>query len=87
MSDIMRKRVYDLLSESVNNKKDNNFYLTSERYKPLLNEVKEAKRVKGKQTVHYRRLKRYDIFNIGGEEKLTVPLSAEKNRNYVLCYF
>jgi len=23
-------------------------------------------------------LKRYDILNIGGEEKLTVPLSAEK---------
>jgi hypothetical protein len=40
--------------------------------------VKEAKSVKGKQTVHYRRLKRCDILNIGGEEKLTVPLSAEK---------
>ena len=49
LSDIMRKRFYDLLSESVN-KKDNNFYLTSERYNSLLNEVKEAKSVKGKQT-------------------------------------
>jgi hypothetical protein len=39
MSD-MRKRVYDLLSESVNNEKDNTFYLTSERYKSLLNEKK-----------------------------------------------
>jgi len=74
----MRKRFYDVLSESVNNKKDNNFYLTSERYSSLLNEVKVAKSVKGKQTVHYRRLKCYDILNIGGEEKLTVPLSAEK---------
>jgi len=64
-------------SESVN-EKNNNFYLTSERYNSLLNEVEEAKRVKGKQTVHYRWLKRYDIINIGGEEKLTVPLSAEK---------
>jgi hypothetical protein len=86
MSD-MRKRFYDLLSESVNNKKDNNFYLISDRYKTLLNEVKEAKNIKGKQTVHYRWLKRYDILNIGGEEKLTVPLSAEKNRNPLLCYF
>jgi len=34
--------------------------------------------LKGKQTVHYRRLKRFDILSIGGEEKLTVPLSAEK---------
>jgi len=73
----MRKRFYDVLSESVNNK-DNNIYLTSERYNSLLNEVKVAKSVKGKQTVHYRQLKRYDILNIGGEEKLPVQLSAEK---------
>jgi predicted type IV restriction endonuclease len=75
----------DVLSESVNNK--DNFYLTSERYNYLLNEVKVAKSVKGKQTVHYRRFKRYDILNIGGEENLTLPLSAEKNRSHVLYYF
>jgi formylmethanofuran dehydrogenase subunit E len=51
----MRKRFYDVLSESVNNKKDDNFYLTSERYSCVLNGVKVAKSVKGKQTVHYRR--------------------------------
>jgi hypothetical protein len=85
MSDIMRKRFYNLLSESVNNKDtSNNFYLTSERYNSLLNEAKEAKSVKGKQTVHYRRLKCYDILNIGGEEKLKVPLFAEKTE--ILCY-
>jgi uncharacterized protein involved in cysteine biosynthesis len=39
MSDIVRKKFYDVLSESVNNKKDN-FYLTSERYNSLLSEVK-----------------------------------------------
>ena len=71
----------------MNNKKDNNFYLTSERYNSVLNEVKVAKSVKGKQTVHYRWLKGYDVLNIGGEVKLTVPLSAEKNINPVLCYF
>jgi hypothetical protein len=83
MSDIMQNRFYDVLSESVNNKKGNNFYLTSERYNSLLSEVKEAKRVKGKRTVHYRQLKRYDIMNIGAGEKLTVPLSAEKKQK--LC--
>ena len=46
-----------------------------------------AKSVKGKQTVHYWRLKRYDILNIGGEEKLRVPLSAEKKRIPLLYYF
>jgi hypothetical protein len=83
MSDIMRKRFYDVLSESVNNKKDNNFHLTSERYNSLLSELKETKSVKGRQTVYYRWLKRYDILNIGGEEKLTVPLSEEKNGYHV----
>lgn len=74
----MRKRFYELLTESVSNKKNNNFYLTSERYTSLLNEVKQAKSVKVKQTVHYRRLKRYDILKIGGEEKLIYPVSADK---------
>lgn len=78
MCEIMRKRFYELLTESVNNKKDNNVYLTRERYNCTLNEVKEARSVKVKQTVHYRRLKRYDILNVGGEEKLTTPLSADK---------
>jgi hypothetical protein len=82
MSDIVRKRFYDVLSESVNN--NDNFYLTNERYNSLLSEVKEAKSVKEKQTVHYRRLKRYDILNIGGEEKLTVPLSAEKQKSFTM---
>jgi hypothetical protein len=86
MSDIMKKMFYDVLSESVNNKKDNNFYLSSERYNSLLREVKEVKSVKGKQTVHYWRLKSNDILNIGGEEKLTVPLSAEKTE-ILYCYF
>jgi hypothetical protein len=81
----MRKRFYDVLSESVNNK-DNNFYLTRERYNSLLSDVKESKSVKGKQTVHYRRLKRYDILNIGGEEILCAII-CRKNRNHLLCYF
>jgi hypothetical protein len=44
----MRKSFYDVLNESVNNKKDNNFYLSSERYNSLLREMKEAKSVKWK---------------------------------------
>jgi hypothetical protein len=83
----MRKRFCDVLIETVDNKKDN-FYLTSVRYNSLLLEVKEAISVKGKKTVHYRLLKCYGILNIGGEEKFTVPLSAEKTEilNYVTFY-
>lgn len=87
MSDVMRKTFYKLLSESVSNKKENNFYLTSERYTSLLNEVKEAKSVKVKQTVYDRRLKRYDILKIGGEEKLISPVSADKEEIlYYVCF-
>lgn len=83
----MRKKFYERLGESVSNKKDNNFYITAERYTSLLNEVKEAKSVKVKQTVHYRRLKRYDILKIGGEEKLISPVSAEKEEIlYYVCF-
>ena len=78
----MRKRFCDLLSESVNKRKDNNFYLTTESYNSLLSEVEEAKSVKGKQTVHYGLLKRYDILNIGGEGVII----CRKNRNPLLCY-
>lgn len=44
--------------KSVNNKRGNKCYFTSERQDSLTNEVKEAKRVKENQTVHYRWLKR-----------------------------
>lgn len=40
--------------------------------------------MKEKQIVYYRRLKRYTIFNIGGEEKLIASLSVEKTE--MLCY-
>ena len=37
---------------------------------------KKLKVLKENKTVHHRRLKRYDILNTGGEEKLTVPLKV-----------
>jgi hypothetical protein len=46
----------------------NNFYLTDEKYNIFISEVKEAKSVSVKKTVHFRRLKRFDIVNITGEK-------------------
>lgn len=43
------EKVFTFLYESANNKQESNFYLTSEKYNSLMNEVKEAKRVKWKK--------------------------------------
>lgn len=75
----MRERFYERLNEVVNRKDDNNFYITDEKYRELLNDVKQAKAVERKKSVHYRRLKRYDIMTVGNEEKLIVPISSEKD--------
>lgn len=80
MGEHMRARFYELLGELVNNKKENNFYITDAKYKSLINEVQDSKSVKVKQTVHYRRLKRFDILKIGGEEKLISPVSADRDK-------
>jgi hypothetical protein len=79
-------RFYEILNGIVELKNDkNNFYLIDEKYNIFLSEVKEAKSVSVKKTVHYRRLKRFDIVNIAGEEKLIVPINdnSEVMRYYV----
>lgn len=43
----------DILYASGNNKQEKNFYLPSERYNSLINDVKEAKRVKNKPKISY----------------------------------
>jgi len=46
----------------------------------MLNEVNVAKSIKGKQTVQYKRLKRYDILNIG-EEKFSAIICRKKQKS------
>ena len=68
------------------NNKDN-FHLTSERYNSLLNELKEAKSVKVKQTIHYRRLKRYDIrYSQHRRRRETYSASICKKKKKILYY-
>ncbi|XP_069615885.1 KRAB-A domain-containing protein 2-like [Ranitomeya imitator] len=87
MSEEMKDRFSELLNEVVEKKRDNNFYLTDDKYENILKEVKEAKVVVLKQSIHYRRLKRYDIMTIGNVEKLIEPISCEKENllHYVWC--
>ena len=80
----MRKRFYELLSESVN-KKDN-FYLTNEQYNTLLSEMKDAKTIANKKSVHYKCLKRYDVLNIRDEEKLIAQYEGKEEILYYVCF-
>lgn len=49
---------FALLSESMNNKKDNSFYLINEKYNTPLTEMKDEKHG-CIQSIHFRHLKRY----------------------------
>ncbi|CAJ0961849.1 unnamed protein product [Ranitomeya imitator] len=68
MSEEMKDRFSELLNEVVEKKRDDNFHLTDDKYDNILKEVKEAKVVVPKQSIHYRRLKRYDIMTVGNDE-------------------
>lgn len=83
----MKQRFYEIMDELVANKKDNNFYLDKDKYAKCLEEVKTAKNIKKKEAVHYRRIKRYDILTIGGEEKLIAPMKEDNGEiKYYVCY-
>jgi len=82
----VKHRFYEIM-ELVANKKDNNFYFNKDKYANCLEEVKTAKNVKKKEAIHYRRIKRYDILTIGGEEKLIAPVKEDNGEiKYYACY-
>ncbi|XP_054848013.1 zinc finger protein 282-like isoform X2 [Eublepharis macularius] len=71
-----RGRFYEMMEEILATKReDNNSYINRDRYRTLIEEVKEAKRLRSKKGKHYRRLRRFNVLNIGAEEKLVVPIS------------
>ncbi|XP_067125304.1 KRAB-A domain-containing protein 2-like [Centruroides vittatus] len=83
----VKRRFYEIMDELVASKKDNNFYLNTDKYAKCLEEVKAAKNMKKKLAVHYRHIKRYDILNVGGEEKLIAPMKEENGEiSYYICY-
>jgi len=83
----VKHRFYEIMDELVANKKDINFYLNKDKYANCLEEVKTAKNVKKKEAIHYRRIKRYDILTIGGEEKLIAPVNEDNGEiKYYACY-
>lgn len=72
------------LYESLNNKRDKNFYLIIEIYNSLINKVKKIKNVNTKEVVQYRLPKRYTILSKGFEKKLHHNYLPEKNPYFVI---
>ncbi|XP_044275438.1 uncharacterized protein LOC123017867 isoform X4 [Varanus komodoensis] len=71
-----RGRFYDMMEEILSTKReDNNSYINRQRYRTLIEEVKEAKRLRSKKGKHYRRLRRFNVLTVGAEEKLVAPVS------------
>jgi len=65
----LKERFYELLNSIMGSKNyKNTLYITSEKYDVLMNEVKESKSINVKKSIHYRRLKRFDVVKIGAEE-------------------
>ncbi|CAG5024424.1 unnamed protein product [Parnassius apollo] len=60
---------------------DNQSYMSSEQYLTFIEEVKAAKIATKRTTLQYRRLKRFDVCNIGDTEKLISVLSTSSSKN------
>lgn len=77
IENVFRASFYEQFENVLSAKEGNNtFYMNSEQYNQFIEDVKEAKRSAKRTTLHYRRLKRFDICNVGGIDKLIAPVST-----------
>lgn len=58
--------------------------LTKDKYCAVIEDVKQAKLKQKKESVDYRRLKKYDVIEVHGKEKLIAPVTGE---NSVILYY
>lgn len=63
-------------------KKQNSIYLSQKKYSEIILEIKNAKSNKKKTSTDYRRLKRYDVITIDGEDKLIYPIDGGDSTIY-----
>jgi hypothetical protein len=70
----MQEKFNATLAGFINNKSDNSNLFSKEKYYQLLKEVKETKQKNKKESVDYRRLKRFDVISVSGGEKLITPV-------------
>lgn len=74
----MRSAFYRKLTKLVNSKSFNSILFSKAKYSELIKHVKEAKTRIKKEPCDYRRLKRYDIINTDGIDRLITPLNNNK---------
>ncbi|KAG8198915.1 hypothetical protein JTE90_015125 [Oedothorax gibbosus] len=80
----MKIKFMNALNTLLQEKANNTHLLTKEKYCAVVEEVKQAKVKPRKETVDYRRLKKYDVVNINGQERLIAPLTLDSS---VLLYY
>jgi len=71
------------LNEVINMTDSHFSILTKENYSELLQEIKSAKNILGKTTMQYKRLKRFDIIEIVGVEKIIAKSNNDEIRYYL----
>lgn len=74
-----KERLEKLLSGK---RADNSAYMDRETYSKFIQETKEAQNQKSKTTRDFRRLKRFAVCTVNGEERLIVPLQGQQQMQF-----
>ncbi|XP_039113481.1 SCAN domain-containing protein 3 isoform X1 [Hyaena hyaena] len=76
----MREKFFRSLAVLLENKSNNTKIFSKAKYCQLIQEVKEAKAKARKESVDYRRLARFDVILVQGNEKLIEALNGETDK-------
>ena len=83
MEAVMKIKFYQKLNALIKSKKDNNSFLSVEKYELLIqqiNTLKHGNRKKGPKD--YQLLKQYDVVQIGNVEQLIYPVAGSTSIKY-----
>nr|XP_012321234.1 SCAN domain-containing protein 3 [Aotus nancymaae] len=76
----MREKFFRSLAVLLENKSNNTKIFSKAKYCQLIKEVKEAKAKAKKESVDYRRLARFDVILVQGNEKLIEAINGETDK-------
>ncbi|XP_059174975.1 KRAB-A domain-containing protein 2-like [Physella acuta] len=75
----MKTMFMDALNTLLQEKANNSGILSPEKYLTFIEDVKQARVKQTKSSVDYRRLRKYDILEVEGEERLIVPITEDSS--------